>query len=453
MKKNDNVLTEEFLAELYNSAISNNHVCSSVCQYMEDAFLPDREYQTLHDTLKKLWKAHGVAPKMTVIKQELSVSKAVTGLLEEIQETAQGADPEIIIEQFEAFLKATRFKKAYKEIGKKFDEGYRMEAIRMFYTEADSLNKFTLKRDELIDVGKTFNDRLISNREERENVESSGHVVNRFYIDRLDEMNNGRNLRTQLTVCLAMSGVGKSHYARWVGYNAAYIDGLNVLHIQLEGSAKEILDAYSASLAGVSTYEYERGEISKEAMDATLKTIMECAGALKVKAYPKFGNKVSTMDIKVECDNYRKKFGYFPDVIVIDSLDLLLDASGRNWGAKETRFQRIAVAEDLKDLAGYTDSWVFATYQATIENRDWVNDEKNVLDGYNLSEAKGIQRPCTHLISLNQSANEEKEEVLRIHVAKARFFKKSHGRTFKICTNYDKEMFYDRGRSLNLPPE
>lgn len=453
MKKNDNVLTEEFLAELYNAAINNNYVCSSVCQYMEDSFLPDREYQTLHSALKKFWKTYEKAPKMTVIKQELSASKAVMSLIEEIQETAQGADPDIIIEQFESFLKATKFKKVYKEIGKKFDDGYRMEAIRQFYSEADALNKFTLKRDDLVDVGKTFDDRLISNKERQENIDSSGRVVNRFYIDQLDEMNKGRNLRTQLTVCLAMSGVGKSHYARWVGYNAAYISGLNVLHIQLEGSSNEVLDAYSAALAGVTTFEYERGEISKEAMDATMKAIRECAGTLRVKAYPKFGNKISTMDIKIECDDYKKKYGFFPDVIVVDSLDLLNDASGRNWGAKETRFQRIAVAEDLKDLAGYTDSWVFATYQATIENRDWVNDEKNVLDGYNLSEAKGLQRPCTHLITLNQSASEEKEEVLRMHVAKARLFKKSHNRTFKICTNYDKEMFYDRGRSLNLPPE
>ena len=72
MKKNDNVLTEEFLAELYNAAINNNYVCSSVCQYMEDSFLPDREYQTLHSALKKFWKTYETAPKMTVIKQELS---------------------------------------------------------------------------------------------------------------------------------------------------------------------------------------------------------------------------------------------------------------------------------------------------------------------------------------------------------------------------------------------
>jgi hypothetical protein len=80
-----------------------------------------------------------------------------------------------------------------------------------------------------------------------------------------------------------------------------------------------------------------------------------------------------------------------------------------------------------------------------------VNNEKNVLNGYNLSEAKGLQRPVTHLISLNQSTREEKEQTMRLYVAKSRFFKK--GDPFRICTDYEHECFYDRTRTLNLPKE
>lgn len=49
------------------------------------------------------------------------------------------------------------------------------------------------------------------------------------------------------------------------------------------------------------------------------------------------------------------------------------------------------------------------TYQATMENRDWLNDEKNVLTEFNCSEAKGLARPMTHLISMNQSDMREKK--------------------------------------------
>lgn len=71
-----------------------------------------------------------------------------------------------------------------------------------------------------------------------------------------------------------------------------------------------------------------------------------------------------------------------------------------------------------------------------------------MLTEYNTAEAKGLARPLTHLITLNQSSNERKEHVLRINVAKSRFFEK--GDVFKIATDYRHERFYDRERTLNI---
>ena len=120
-------------------------------------------------------------------------------------------------------------------------------------------------------------------------------------------------------------------------------------------------------------------------------------------------------------------------------------------GADHERAKRIAVANDLKDLAADEKVWMVVTYQSTIEDREWLNDERNVLTEYNCSEAKGLARPCTHLVSLNQSSAERKENVMRLHVAKSRFFKK--GDTIRIATDYDNEVFYDGQRTLNLNRE
>ena len=78
----------------------------------------------------------------------------------------------------------------------------------------------------------------------------------------------------------------------------------------------------------------------------------------------------------------------------------------------------------------------------------WLNDEKNVLSEYNTAEAKGLARPMTHLITLNQSANERREHTMRINVAKSRFFER--GEVFKIATDYENEVFYDRTRTMNI---
>lgn len=452
MAKNEvnNVLTQEFLCELYNCAFDNDYMCSVIFQYMDDVYLPDREFQTLNTSLKAFYKEHKQAPKYAVVRQMMSGSRAIMELLDEIRTTAEGASPEALRGQFEAYLKQQSFKRIYRDIGKLFENGEPMKAIYEFQKKAREMELFSLEPDEFIDVAGTFEDRLRDNLRKHEEADNE-RLVNRFYIDGLDEKNQGRDLRTQLTVWLAMSGVGKSHVARWIGKNAAYIDGLDVLHIQLEGSTSEVLNAYSASLINQETFKFESGRITSHELNNFRKNLECFAGTLKVKSYPRFGKKISTIDVKNTFEEYKKKYGKYPDVGIIDSLDLLTDASGRLYDSKSVRFERIAVAQDLKDIAGDTNCWINATYQATIEDRNWANNEANVLDGYNLSEAKGLQRPCTHIITLNRSKNEEQEQTMRLNVAKSRFF--PSGAPFKICTDYDHEQFYDRERTLNLPKE
>ena len=127
---------------------------------------------------------------------------------------------------------------------------------------------------------------------------------------------------------------------------------------------------------------------------------------------------------------------------------MLIDSSGRKYSENGERHKRIAVANDLKDLAADENVWMVGTYQSTIENRDWLNDEKNVLTEFNTAEAKGLARPLTHLITLNQSDRERKEHTMRLFVAKSRFFEK--GEPFRIATDYEYEQFYDRERSMNI---
>ena len=449
MAKSENVLTEEFLAELYNAAITDNGLCSVVAMHMKDEYLPDKDYQALNNAIKSHFLKHKTCPKYSIIKQIMSNSRAVTELISEIKDLSSGAGLVSIREQFEMYLKFVMFKQAQKKIADYIKAGDQMAAMNEQIRSSEQIKKFSLAPDEFEDVAKTLQGRLIDNKARQES-ESKMKLVNSFYIDALDEMNRGRNLRTQLTVFLAMSGVGKSHLARYIGYNAAYISGLDVLHFQMEGSKSEVMDAYSAQILNVPTLQFEHGEVNQHTMDSFTQQLEQYAGTLKVKTYSKFGKEVSTTDLRNDCEKYKEEYGKYPDVIIVDSLDLLNDSSGRNWDGKSLRFKRIAVAEDLKDLAGDLNAWVLATYQATIENQEWVNDEKNVLNGYNLSEAKGLQRPLTHLITMNQSSREEREQMMRLYVAKSRFFKR--GEPIRICTDYEHERFYDRVRTMNLPP-
>lgn len=446
-KKTNSVLTEAYLMELYRTALTNDDVCGLLCQHMKSEYLPGRDFQVLLDCIKRFHKEHHCAPGMNLAQQMASDSRSVRGLVSDIQDLTGKVDADAVVEQFETYIRQVRFQLSYKRVGELYSEGRCDEAVKEWQKHSDWQRDFTLKPSPFVDVVKTCRDRFKANREAY-NSKGKLKPITRFYIDELDEMNGGRDLRRQLSCFMAATGVGKSHIARWIGRSAAIDDGLDVLHIQLEGSEQETTDAYSAAMMSCNVYRYTTGTLTDRDFEAMMEQLREVAGTVTVRAYPKFANQVTTIDIKNAITEYRKERGRNPDVVIIDSMDLLMDSSGRKWSGSEERYKRIAVANDLKDLAAEENVWMVVTYQATIEHQDWLNDEKNVLTEYNCAEAKGLSRPLSHLITLNQSFNEMKEQTMRLFVAKSRFFRK--GEPIRIATDYDNERFYDKVRTFNI---
>ena len=446
-KQTSNVLTEEFLMDLFYTCMENDYILAVVMEHVRKEYLPDRDFITLHSCLRSYYKDYKKAPTFSILKQMIANNKSAVSLLDDIYDSASVIETEQILEQLENYIKQVRFQKIYKEVGELYNKSGHEEASKKLQEYTEWASTFNLRSSEFVDVIDTFGIRFKANRQ-KHNADNKMLPITRFYIDELDAMNNGRDLRTQLTGFMAPTGVGKSHAARWIGKNACQIDGLNVLHFQLEGSKDEVVNAYSASLVSCSTYRYETGtirDVDIARMEAMLKAV---SGKLYVKSYPKFNAHVSTIDIRNGIQDFKKRYGINPDVVIIDSIDLLTDSSGRKYGENGERHKRIAVANDLKDLAADENVWMVGTYQSTIENRDWLNDEKNVLTEFNTAEAKGLARPMTHLITLNQSDRERKEHTMRLNVAKSRFFEK--GEPFKIATDYDNEQFYDQVRTMNI---
>ncbi|NDW10999.1 DnaB-like helicase C-terminal domain-containing protein [Dysgonomonas sp. 520] len=444
-----NPLSAEFLYELYSAAIRIDMVCSILVEHMRKEYLPDRSFQKIQDVFANHYRTYKVAPSYAILSQAFSGDYDAIELINTFREFDGDTNPEIIIDMLESYIKGVKLQIVYSEVGKLYNQSKQKQAEEKLSEYAEWLSGFTLKTSAFVDVARTFSERFQQNRQkEMENTRSGLKQVTRFYIPDLDELNAGRNLRGQLSCFLASTGVGKSHMAKHIGIRANIDDGLHVLHFQLEGSEEEALNAYSGGMISKNAFYFERGKISDFEIKRFEDTVKQFAGSITVRSFPRFNARVSSLDIKNGIAEYRKINSRNPDIVIIDSMDLLTDASRKVWGAEHERSKRIAVANDLKDLAADEKVWMVVTYQATIENREWLNDEKNVLTEYNCSEAKGLARPCTHLISLNQSSAERSENMMRLHIAKSRFFKK--GDTFKIATDYDNEVFYDAGRTISL---
>ena len=449
--KVNNPLSVEFLYELYATAMRSDMVCSVLVQYMQKEYLPDRSFQRIQELFTSHYRTYKKTPSYSVLSQAFNGDYDAMELVDTFVEYDGDSNSEIVLDMLEGYIKGVRLQQVYSEVGKLYNQSKQSKAEELLKEYAEWLSSFTLKSSAFVDVTETFTARFNANRDkEKEGLEAKGQLVARFYIPYLDALNNGRSLRGQLSCFLASTGVGKSHIVKHIGVKAMVEDGLHILHFQLEGSEEEALNAYSGGLISKNAYLFEKGAISDREINIHAQMISEIAGSITVRCFPRFNARVSTLDIKNGIAEYRKKTSRQPDIVIIDSMDLLTDASRRSWGAEHERGKRIAVANDLKDLAADEKVWMVVTYQVTIENRDWLNNEKNVLTEYNCSEAKGLSRPCTHLISLNQTSAERIQNQMRLHVAKARFFRK--GSTIRIATDYDNEVFCNVELTLTLNP-
>lgn len=445
-KSNTNVLSEAFIEDLFITCLEDSYILAMICDYLQEEHLPDRNTAAVLKAFKSYYREYRRIPTYSIIQQKLSGKNGALRFWKQAYDNGEAFETDECLGLLEEYLKRVEFQKAYKKAGEAYNRDGVEGAQSLIFQYTDWARTFSLRESTYTDVLETFTSRHIQNRA-KNNARGAIRAITRFYIDELDELNQDRDLRRQLSCIMAPTGVGKSHAARWVGSQAC-LDGFNVLQFQMEGSREEVENAYSAAVVACNAYSYEKGFIKDKDMDAFAKEIKEISGKLFVRSYPKFNQHVSTLNIKEAVAEFKKNYNVKPDIIIIDSMDLLTDSSGRKYSDSGERLKRIAVANDLKDIATEEDVWVVVTYQARIENPDWVNDEKNVLTEYSSSEAKGIAQPLTHLITLNQSANERKEKTMRIHVAKSRFFPK--GDTFKIATDYDHERFFDRVRTANL---
>ena len=94
---------------------------------------------------------------------------------------------------------------------------------------------------------------------------------------------------------------------------------------------------------------YSTGTLKDRELERMIQEIKAMSGTLKVKSFPKFANQVSTIDIKNGIAEYKKIYGISPDVVIIDSMDLLTDSSGRRWSENGERHKRVAVEMCIRD--------------------------------------------------------------------------------------------------------
>ena len=405
---------------------------------------------------KKLWQwvtnrydKTGRIPTIGQIQQQFSEDESVLEKVAEISdveidEENVGSEA-VILDTFERFIKKMKFLEANDKITDYYNQGKKDQAWDMFVKYADEFSKFSIQDAKFETVFGDFAKRQAQRQSEDYNF--------RFKIptgiDEVDYRLGGETGGPETGECvlwLGDSGAGKSQVLVHCGVSAAR-QGHRVAHFQLEGTKEQCLNRYDAAWTGTLYSEVKLGNIPAKKMEVSKRIINKLKRSDIIVSSEETFNAKTLVDVRRELKEMEKSYGKI-DVIIIDYLELLEVGDGHNYSPSEERFRQAKLAKGMKMLAMEFNAVVHTATQSSNIPEECKNDPEFVITRAQLSEDKGKIRPFDIFITINQTRDEMKEEIMRLHTDKLRDYK--NGDPIHICNNFAYARFYDRKRTMEM---
>lgn len=443
----DNMLATNFVVELIAAALERRTVFEIVKQYLKFSYLQEEAEKKLWQWVTKRYDLTGKVPTIGQIQQQFVDDERVLEKLEEIGdvEIDENGGYELIIDSFEKFIKKMKFLEVNDKIADTYNRGDKEGAWELFVKSAEDFSKFSIQDAKFETVFGDFAERQVKRKSEDWNFRYKIPTG----IDELDYRLGGESGGPETGECvlwLGDSGAGKSQCLTSVGIAAAR-QGFRVAHFQLEGTKEQCLNRYDAAWTGTLYQDVKLGNITAKKMEVTKRIIKKLRKTDIIVSSEETFNAKTLVDIRRELKEMEKKYGKI-DVIIIDYLELLELGDGHRYTPSEERFRQAKLAKGMKMLAMEFNAVVHTATQSSNIPEEQKNDPEFVITRAQLNEDKGKCRPMDVFITINQTRDERKEEIMRLYIDKAREYKS--GDIIYICNNFAYARFYDRKRTMDM---
>lgn len=441
------MLATNFVVELIAAALERRTVFEIVKQYLKFSYLQEEAEKKLWQWVTKRYDLTGKVPTIGQMQQQFVDDERVLEKLEEIGdvEIDENGGYELIIDSFEKFIKKMKFLEVNDKIADTYNRGDKEGAWELFVKSAEDFSKFSIQDAKFETVFGDFAERQAKRKSEDWNFRYKIPTG----IDELDYRLGGESGGPETGECvlwLGDSGAGKSQCLTSVGIAAAR-QGFRVAHFQLEGTKEQCLNRYDAAWTGTLYQDVKLGNITAKKMEVTKRIIKKLRKTDIIVSSEETFNAKTLVDIRRELKEMEKKFGKI-DVIIIDYLELLELGDGHRYTPSEERFRQAKLAKGMKMLAMEFNAVVHTATQSSNIPEEQKNDPEFVITRAQLSEDKGKIRPFDIFVTINQTRDEAKEEIMRLHTDKLRDYK--NGEPIHIANNFSYARFYDRKRTIEL---
>lgn len=441
------MLATNFVVELIAAALERRTVFEIVKQYLKFSYLQEEAEKKLWQWVAKRYDLTGKVPTIGQIQQQFVDDERVLEKLEEIGdvEIDENGGYELIIDSFEKFIKKMKFLEVNDKIADTYNRGDKEGAWELFVKSAEDFSKFSIQDAKFETVFGDFAERQAKRKSEDWNFRYKIPTG----IDELDYRLGGESGGPETGECvlwLGDSGAGKSQCLTSVGIAAAR-QGFRVAHFQLEGTKEQCLNRYDAAWTGTLYQDVKLGNITAKKMEVTKRIIKKLRKTDIIVSSEETFNAKTLVDIRRELKEVEKKYGKI-DVIIIDYLELLELGDGHRYTPSEERFRQAKLAKGMKMLAMEFNAVVHTATQSSNIPEEQKNDPEFVITRAQLNEDKGKCRPMDVFVTINQTRDERKEEIMRLYIDKAREYKS--GDIIYICNNFAYARFYDRKRTMDM---
>lgn len=438
-------LNSNFLNELFRIAFRERQIFDILIQYLEYHYLPTQEYKEIWKCSKIHYETFQEIPTIGLLAEQNKMNIKVLEQLNQIK-NADIVPKNSLLAKIEEYIRDVKFLNLYDKIGELRESGNKEGAIKELQKGTEEISKFSLQSQQFESVFKNFENRYFTRSfDNASKTEGDSRCI--FGINCLDDSTKGGLRKKRAALITASSGVGKSKFLRWIAYSNARL-GKRMLHFQLEGSKEECLLAYEAMISGSPYYNLETTSLEESKLKEAITNSNKVTGDIHVIAYEEFG--VATMkDIRNSVIEYIKTYG-IPDGIVVDYLDECDPGDGKKYPAttEGEKFKKQAVAKYFVNLCIEQKLSGFIATQASDIPKEKINDPNFVITRSNTSGDRLLVKKFVNHITLNQTDDEYKNGIMRLHEDKSRFSKSK--KTHYICTAYEYEKFYDIKRTRNM---
>jgi len=463
------MLQSHFLDELFKSCTLHLNVFKHTVENLQDRDISKDavDHKKILIALKRLYKADKeTLPTIGIISQMVNRSGKKSVILDKVA-NAPNTPVNNLLAEFDVYIKGVRTEQTLYDFQADYNKGNQESSRKELFESLQAINEFSVLEDVIPSTNPFQN--ILNNIESIEEIDSDKVP---FSIPQLDKLSRGGIGLTDTALFILRSGVGKSTLLKYLGYTASVL-GNRVIHFQLEGTEKEVQNKYNQTFSGLDYTDVSYGNFGNmkkrcvwsaaggkkyyttridyiEHMLKKMEYYKERFGSFDIEIIPidELGTASMNM-VEAKLVDYIDKNSFPPDLIIIDSLDLMYPGDGNNYGIdiQSTKMRIQNSARIMKNLSvKYKTRIVTATQTSNVDMKYW-NDESFVLDrGHSLGD-KGVAIPFSFVITGNRTIKEKRLNKIRWFVDKLRDYE-GEGTVISCVTDYDHGMAIDLKETL-----